>query len=69
MTLGYPESQMSDPEYVGRKLAGKIEVTHPVIYTDWVTKMGLALAQRFPFLVKKGTERFFDERETGSKHQ
>ncbi|WP_227354370.1 SDR family oxidoreductase [Haladaptatus salinisoli] len=28
-TLGYPKSQMSDPEYVGRKLAGKIESTVP----------------------------------------
>lgn len=45
-TLGYPESQMSDPEYVGRKLAGKIEST--VIYTDRVTKIGLSLGQRVP---------------------
>ena len=66
-TLGYPESQMSDPEYVGRKLAGKIESTHPVIYTDWVTKVGLAVAQRFPYLVKKSTERFLTERETTAR--
>lgn len=66
-TLNYPESQMSDPEYVGRKLAGKIEATRPVIYTDWVTKIGLALAQRFPYLVKKGTERFLEEKETAAR--
>ena len=63
-TLGYPESQMSDPAHVGRKLAGKIESTRPVIYTDWVTRIGLALAQRFPYLVKKGTERFLEGHET-----
>lgn len=63
-TLGYPESQMSDPAYVGRKLAGKIESTRPVIYTDWVTRVGLALAQRVPYLVKRGIERFLEEHET-----
>ena len=68
-TLGYPESRMSDPEYVGRKLAGEIESTRHVIYTDWVTRIGLALAQRFPHIVRKGTERFLTEREerTGSE--
>lgn len=57
-TLDFPESQLSDPEYVGRKLAGKIESTRAVIYTDWVTRVGLALAQRFPSLVERSTERF-----------
>ncbi len=60
--LGYPESQLADLEYVGRKLAGKIESTRPVIYTDWVTGIGLSLAQRFPYLVGRTTERFLDER-------
>lgn len=56
--LGYPESLLSDPADVGRKLAGKIESTEPIIYADWQTKIGLYLSQRFPYLVKKGTERF-----------
>jgi NAD(P)-dependent dehydrogenase (short-subunit alcohol dehydrogenase family) len=64
MTLDYPASQMSDPEYVGRRLARKIESTRPVIYTDWVTRFGLALTQRVPALVRRGTERFLDERDT-----
>lgn len=68
-TLGYPESQLSDPEYVGRKLAGKIESNRPVIYTDWVTKIGLALAQRFPSLVRKGTERFLTDHEATTEPQ
>jgi NAD(P)-dependent dehydrogenase (short-subunit alcohol dehydrogenase family) len=59
-TLDFPESQLSDPEYVGRKLAGKIEETRAVIYTDWVTRIGLALAQRFPSLVERSTERFIE---------
>jgi short-subunit dehydrogenase len=59
-TLEYPESRMSDPEYVGRKLAGKIESTRAVIYTDRVTRIGLAVAQRFPSLVRKDTERFME---------
>ena len=63
-TLGYPESQMSDPAYVGRKLAEKIESTRPVIYADRVTRVGLTLAQLFPYLVGKGTDRFVEERET-----
>lgn len=62
-TLEYPESQMSDPAYVGRKLAGKIEARRKVIYTDWITRIGLALVQRFPSLVKRGTERFFEARQ------
>ncbi|SIR22103.1 Short-chain dehydrogenase [Haladaptatus litoreus] len=56
--LGYPASMLSDPADVGRKLAEKIESTDPVIMTDWKTKAGLYLAQRFPSIVKKGTERF-----------
>ncbi|MFH5800627.1 SDR family NAD(P)-dependent oxidoreductase [Haladaptatus sp. CMAA 1911] len=63
-TLGYPTSQMSDPAYVGRKLAEKIESTRPVIYTDWVTKVGLIFSQLFPVLVRRGTERFLEEHET-----
>ena len=63
MTLDFPASQMSAPEYVGRRLARKIESTRPVIYTDWVTRFGLALAQRVPALVRRGTERFLDERD------
>ncbi len=66
-TLGYPESQMSDPAYVGRRLAGKIESTRPVIYADWTTRVGLAVAQRFPSLVRRGTERFLEERETNTE--
>ncbi|TQQ79334.1 SDR family NAD(P)-dependent oxidoreductase [Halonotius terrestris] len=56
--LGYPESQLSDPDDVGRKLAGKIESTRTVIYTDWVTRIGLFVAQRVPSLVTRSTERF-----------
>ncbi|WP_458209968.1 SDR family NAD(P)-dependent oxidoreductase [Haladaptatus sp. NG-SE-30] len=56
--LGYPESMLSDPAEVGRKLAEKIESTDPVIMADWYTKIGLCLAQRFPYIVRKGTERF-----------
>jgi NAD(P)-dependent dehydrogenase (short-subunit alcohol dehydrogenase family) len=63
-TLGYPASQMSDPAYVGRKLAEQIESTRPVIYTDWITRVGLFISQLFPVLVRRGTERFLEERET-----
>lgn len=56
--LGYPESLLSDPSDVGRKLAEKIESRGPVIYADWKTKLGLALSKRLPYLVRKGTERF-----------
>lgn len=62
-TLGYPASQLRDPADVGRDLADEIESTRPVIYADWVTRIGLALAERFPFLVRKGTERFLAEHE------
>ncbi|WP_338728840.1 SDR family NAD(P)-dependent oxidoreductase [Haladaptatus sp. DJG-WS-42] len=56
--LGYPESLLSDPADVGRKLAAQIESTDQVITADWQTKIGLYLSQRIPYLVKKGTERF-----------
>lgn len=61
-TLDYRESQLSDPGYVGRKLAGKIESTREVIYADWVTRVGLAIAERFPSLVRRETERFLRAR-------
>lgn len=56
--LGYPESYLSDPADVGRKLAGKVESTDRVITADWKTKLGLYLSQRIPYMVKKGTDRF-----------
>lgn len=56
--LGYPESLLSDPAEVGRKLAGKIESTGPVVTADWKTKIGLALSKRFPSLVRRGTGQF-----------
>ncbi len=56
--LGYPESFLSDPAAVGRKLAGKIESTDEVIAADLQTRVGLYLSQRFPSLVRRGTERF-----------
>lgn len=58
--LDYPSFATSEPEDVGRKLAGKIESTEPEIMTDWQTKIGLAVVERFPYLVKKGTERFVE---------
>jgi NAD(P)-dependent dehydrogenase (short-subunit alcohol dehydrogenase family) len=62
-TLGYPASQLSDPDDVGRKLAGEIESTRTVIYADWVTRLGLFVAQRVPSLVTRSTERFLTSRE------
>ena len=56
--IGYPESLLSDPADSGRKLAGKVESTGPVITADWKTKVGLYLSRRVPYLVRKGTERF-----------
>jgi short-subunit dehydrogenase len=56
--LGYPESYLSDPADIGRKLAGKIESTDRVITADWKTAVGLYLSQRIPSIVKKGTQRF-----------
>ncbi|WP_435156586.1 SDR family NAD(P)-dependent oxidoreductase [Haladaptatus sp. DFWS20] len=64
--LGYPESVLSDPADVGRKLAEKIESTDPVITADWKTKMGLYIAQRFPYIVRKGTARFVEAKRTTS---
>ncbi|PSQ48631.1 short-chain dehydrogenase [Halobacteriales archaeon SW_6_65_15] len=61
--LGYPESLLNDPADSGRKLAEKIESTEPVITADWKTKLGLYLSQRFPYLVKRGTERFVEPAE------
>lgn len=60
-TLGYPDSQQKDPAYVGRKLANQIQSTDPVIYTDWVTEIGLWLAERVPFIVRAGSKRFLEE--------
>ncbi|WP_227379740.1 SDR family NAD(P)-dependent oxidoreductase [Haladaptatus halobius] len=51
--LGYPESLLSDPADVGRKLAGKIESTSRVITADWQTKVGLCLPQRVPTWSKR----------------
>lgn len=56
----YPEWMVNDPADVGRKLAGKIESTAPVIYPDWQTKLGLAVMRRFPFLWRGVMERSVD---------
>lgn len=56
--LGYPSSVLSDPAGVGRKLAGKIDPTDPVVVADSKTKLGPSLARRFPSIVRRGTERF-----------
>lgn len=61
--IGYPESLLSDPADSGRKLAGKIESTEAVITADWKTTIGLHLARRVPYLVRKGTERFVEPAE------
>jgi hypothetical protein len=53
---------VSEPEEVGRKLAGKIESTDAVIVADWQTKLGLAIMQRVPYLARWGTERFVSSR-------
>lgn len=60
--IGYPASMLSDPEDVGRKLASKIDSTGPIVAADWGTRVGLALADRFPILVRNGTERFVEPR-------
>jgi short-subunit dehydrogenase len=57
----YPASMTSDPADVGRKLAAKIESTGPVIYADWYTRFGMALARRVPWLVERGTRRFLED--------
>ncbi|WP_436907500.1 SDR family NAD(P)-dependent oxidoreductase [Halosimplex marinum] len=56
--IGYPDWLLTDPAEVGRKLADRIEARGPVVTTDWATRIGLAVARRFPWLVEKGTERF-----------
>lgn len=61
-TLGYPASQMQDPDEVGRNLAAKVGSTRPVVYADWLTRIGLWTVQRVPWLVERGTERFLAER-------
>jgi|GEM_PF-584486 short-subunit dehydrogenase len=38
------------------------ESTNPVIYTDWVTRIGLTVARLFPSIVRRGTERFLTDR-------
>lgn len=58
--LDYPAWFVNDPAAVGRKLAGKIESTDPVITPDRQTKAGLALIQRFPSLWGWATDRFTD---------
>lgn len=54
---------MSDPADMGRKLAEKVESIGPVVVAGRQTKVGATLAQRFPLLVRRGTERFLEERE------
>lgn len=58
--IGYPSYLLADPADVGRKLARQIESTDAVITADWGTRIGLWLARRIPWLVRKGTERFVD---------
>lgn len=58
--LGWPEWMLNDPAAVGRKLAGKIESTDPVIYADRQTRIGLGLIRRFPSLWRWATDRFVD---------
>ena len=58
--LGYPDSLLSDPADTGRKLARKIDSTGPVVTADLQTRVGLAVARRVPYLVRKGTERFLE---------
>ncbi|WP_411963354.1 SDR family NAD(P)-dependent oxidoreductase [Haloferax sp. YSMS24] len=65
----YPKSMMTAPETVGRKLAEKIESTRPVIVLDWQTKIGLFVVRLFPFVAKRGTERFVEEREVANSVQ
>ena len=59
--LGYPSFALDDLAEVGRNLADRIESTGPVVYADWQTRLGLAVARRVPYLVRKGTERFAPE--------
>jgi NAD(P)-dependent dehydrogenase (short-subunit alcohol dehydrogenase family) len=56
--LDYPSFAVRDPEYVGRRLADRIESTDRVVYADWTTRVGMALVRWVPALAEKGTERF-----------
>ncbi len=58
--LGYPSWLLNDPADVGRKLAGKIESTDPVVYADLQTRVGLALVRRVPWLWRAATDRLVD---------
>lgn len=58
--LGSPAWFLDDPADVGRKLAGKIEATAPVITADWRTKIGLYHINRFPPVWRKATARYVD---------
>jgi NAD(P)-dependent dehydrogenase (short-subunit alcohol dehydrogenase family) len=51
--LGIPVQAMADPKYVGRKLAGKILSTRPVITPNVQTSIYLLLARRFPVMMGK----------------
>ena len=62
----YPESLMTAPETVGRKLAGKIESSRPVVVVDWQTKLGLTIVRLFPSIARRGTERFLTQREAAN---
>ncbi|MFC4359387.1 SDR family NAD(P)-dependent oxidoreductase [Halobium salinum] len=59
--LGYPSYAVKEPAEVGRKLAAKIESTGPVVAADWSTRLGMAVMDRFPSLVERGTARFVTE--------
>jgi NAD(P)-dependent dehydrogenase (short-subunit alcohol dehydrogenase family) len=67
--LGYPAALQSDPADVGRKLAGQIESTGPVVYADWTVRLGLAVARAVPAVVRRGTGRFLDEHEAVSERR
>jgi short-subunit dehydrogenase len=56
--LDYPSSAVRTPEYVGRRLADRIESTDRVVYADRTTRVGMALVQWVPALAERGTERF-----------
>ncbi|WP_083910540.1 SDR family NAD(P)-dependent oxidoreductase [Effusibacillus pohliae] len=51
--LGIPVQAMADPQSVGRKLAGKILSTRPVITPNFQTSLYLLLARKFPGVVGK----------------
>ncbi|MFB6073460.1 MAG: SDR family NAD(P)-dependent oxidoreductase [Haloarculaceae archaeon] len=55
--LDYPALVLRDPADVGRMLAERIESTDAVV-TDWQTRLGLAVARRVPWLVRRGTRPF-----------